>query len=109
MNTSLEELVQTLQERIDDTDLEYYADKPAKLNYALKYAISAINNRCCFEPSGAALFPAKYEMNVLDGAAWYLAQIGAEGYAATSENGVSVSWREMPPWLSSVYGGIAVG
>lgn len=101
-------LVQILKDRIADTDLEYWVDKDAKLRYALTYAISAVNNRCCFKPKNEILYPIKYEMNVLEGAVWYLGQIGAEGYSSTSENGVSVSWKDTPEWLLSVAGGMCV-
>lgn len=104
----LEKLADMLRDRITDTDLEYWADKDKKLQYALKYAISQINSRCSFTPKGEALFPDKYEMNVLEGAVWYLGKIGAEGYNSTSENGVSINWQDVPDWLSSVSGGIRI-
>ncbi len=97
-----DELIASLEARIEDTDLEYYAGKPAKLRYAIDYAISAVNLRRGFSPTEEELFEARFRMNVLEGAAWYLAKIGAEGYASTSENGVSVSWQEMPDWLRQV-------
>ncbi|GEM_PF-4865456 len=102
-------LVQILKDRIADTDLEYWVDKDAKLRYALTYAISAVNSRCGFKPENTtAIYPIKYKMNVLEGAVWYLGKIGAEGYSSTSENGVSVSWKETPEWLLSVAGGMCV-
>ncbi len=101
-------LVDILKDRISDTDLEYWVDKDTKLRYALRYAISAINARCGFKPDDIVPYPIKYEMNVLEGAVWYLGKIGAEGYASTSENGVSVSWKETPEWLLSVAGGVCI-
>lgn len=104
----LDTLVEELKERIADTDLEYWVDKDAKLRYALKFAIAAVNNRCGFKPTEVVLYPIKYEMNILEGAVWYLGKLGAEGYSSTSENGVSVTWRDIPDWLQSVPGGIRV-
>ena len=64
----MEELVEMLKARIEDTDLAYYLDKDAKLKYALKYAISMINNRRGFAPTETEPFEKRFEMNVLDGA-----------------------------------------
>lgn len=104
----MDELIKLLKDRIDGTDLAYYADKDGKLKYALKYAISMVNNRRGFKPTDNEPFEPRFEMNVLEGAVWYLGKIGAEGYSSTSENGVSVSWKEMPEWLSTICGGVAV-
>lgn len=104
----MDKLITLLKDRIDGTDLAYYADKDGKLKYALKYAISMVNNRRGFKPTDNELFEQRFEMNVLEGAVWYLGKIGAEGYSSTSENGVSVSWKEMPEWLSTICGGVAV-
>lgn len=98
----MEELITLLKERIEDTDLAYYADKTAKLRYALEYAISAVNNRRGYEATSNAPYPTKYKMNVLEGAVWYLGKIGGEGYSSTSENGVSISWQDIPDWLRYV-------
>lgn len=102
------ELVELLRARVQDTDLAYYADKDGKLLYAIKYAVSAINNRRGFKPTDDEPFEKRYEMNVIEGAVWYLGKIGAEGYASTSENGVSVSWKELPEWLSTICGGVSL-
>jgi len=104
----MDELVQVLKGRIEDTDLAYYSDKENKLKYALKYAISMVNNRRGFTPTEEEPFEKRFEMNILDGAVWYLAKIGAEGYASTSENGVSVSWKNLPEWLSTISGGVCI-
>lgn len=104
----MDELIKLLKDRIDGTDLAYYADKDGKLKYALKYAISMVNNRRGFKPTENEPFESRFEMNVLEGAVWYLGKIGAEGYSSTSENGVSVSWKELPEWLSTICGGVAV-
>ena len=104
----MDELIKLLKDRIDGTDLAYYADKDGKLKYALKYAISMVNNRRGFKPTENEPFESRFEMNVLEGAVWYLGKIGAEGYSSTSENGVSVSWKEIPEWLSTICGGVAV-
>lgn len=98
----MDELIALLKGRIEDTDLAYYADKDSKLKYALEYAMSAINNRRGYEPTSEHPYPNKYKMNVLEGAVWYLGKIGGEGYSSTSENGVSVSWQEIPDWLKYV-------
>ena len=104
----MDELIELLKSRIEDTDLAYYADKDGKLKYALKYAISMVNNRRGYKPTETEPFEPRFEMNVLEGAVWYLGKIGAEGYSSTSENGVSVSWKELPEWLSTICGGVAV-
>ena len=104
----MDELITLLKGRIEGTDLAYYADKDGKLKYALKYAISMVNNRRGFKPTETEPFEPRFEMNVLEGAVWYLGKIGAEGYSSTSENGVSVSWKELPEWLSTICGGVAV-
>ena len=80
-------------------DLQRYADNEDMLNFAVSNAISMINERRSY--SGAEYEP-KYRNNVLQGALWYLGKIGAEGYASTSENGVSVTWQDVPDWLRSV-------
>ena len=104
----MDELITLLKDRIEGTDLAYYADKDGKLKYALKYAISMVNNRRGYKPTETEPFEQRFEMNVLEGAVWYLGKIGAEGYSSTSENGVSVSWKELPEWLSTICGGVAV-
>ena len=104
----MDELITLLKDRIEGTDLAYYADKDGKLKYALKYAISMVNNRLGYNPTETEPFEPRFEMNVLEGAVWYLGKIGAEGYSSTSENGVSVSWKELPEWLSTICGGVAV-
>ena len=104
----MDELIILLKDRIEGTDLAYYADKDGKLKYALKYAISMVNIRRGYKPTETEPFEPRFEMNVLEGAVWYLGKIGAEGYSSTSENGVSVSWKELPEWLSTISGGVAV-
>lgn len=104
----MDKLIKLLKTRIENTDLAYYSDKDGILEYALKYAISMVNNRRGFKPTENEPFEQRYEMNVLEGAVWYLAKIGAEGYSSTSENGVSVSWKELPEWLSTICGGVAL-
>lgn len=104
----MDDLLSLLRSRVEDTDLAYYADKDGKLLYALKYAVSMINNRRSFMPTESEPYEKRYEMNVIEGAVWYLGKIGAEGYASTSENGVSVAWKELPEWLSTVPGGVFV-
>lgn len=104
----MDELIKLLKDRIEGTDLAYYADKDGKLKYALKYAISMVNNRRGYKPTETEPFEPRFEMNVLEGAVWYLGKIGAEGYSSTSENGVSVSWKELPEWLSTICGGVAI-
>lgn len=104
----MDELVELLRDRVTDTDLAYYADKDGKLRYALKYAISMINNRRGFKPTADEPFENRFELNVIEGAVWYLGKLGAEGYASTSENGVSVSWKEIPEWLGTICGGVAI-
>lgn len=104
----MDELVEILKDRIADTDLAYYSDKEGKLRYALKYAISMVNNRRGFAPTDKEPFEKRFEMNILDGAVWYLSKIGAEGYTSTSENGVTVSWKDMPEWLSTICGGVFI-
>lgn len=104
----MDELITLLKDRIEGTDLAYYVDKDGKLKYALKYAISMVNNRRGYKPTETEPFEPRFEMNVLEGAVWYLGKIGAEGYSSTSENGVSVSWKELPEWLSTICGGVAV-
>lgn len=100
--SAIDDLIGTLRDRIEDTDLEYYMDKDKKLRYALEYSISEVNNRRDYTPTEEQPYPAKYRMNVLDGAVWYLGKLGAEGYSSTSENGVSVSWKDLPDWLARV-------
>ena len=104
----MDELITLLKDRIEGTDLAYYGHKDGKLKYALKYAISMVNNRRGYKPTETEPFEPRFEMNVLEGAVWYLGKIGAEGYSSTSENGVSVSWKELPEWLSTICGGVAV-
>lgn len=104
----MDELVELLRDRVADTDLAYYADKDGKLRFALKYAIAMINNRRGFKPTEDEPFEQRYEMNVIEGAVWYLGKLGAEGYSSTSENGVSVSWRDNPEWLSEICGGVSI-
>lgn len=93
-----------LIERLKNTDLEQYIDNDLLLDYALSYAESEIilrRNRDEFEEK-------KYFRNKLEGAIWYLSRIGTEGYSSTSENGVSINYKEIPDWLVSVIPRIGV-
>lgn len=88
---------EVLRRRILGTDLEQFAYNDSLLQYALDYAESEILKR-----RGSDALEAKYRINRIEGAVWYLARIGAEGAQSVSENGVSVSYQEVPDWLISV-------
>lgn len=88
---------EVLRRRILGTDLEQFAYNDPMLQYALDYAESEILKR-----RGSETFEAKYRINRIEGAIWYLSRIGAEGTQSVSENGVSVSYQEVPDWLLSV-------
>lgn len=94
--------LEELREIISVGDLAQYMDNDVLLNHALSYAASEVNKRRGYDPGNGPEFEAKYRNNVIEGAIWRLGRIGAEGYSSTSENGVSVTWREVPEWLSSV-------
>lgn len=83
-------------------DLAQYMDNDILLNHALAYAISEINKRRSYDAENGPEYEEKYRRNVIEGAIWRLGKIGAEGYASTSENGISVNWQEVPDWLGSV-------
>ena len=80
-------------------DLQRYSEDRPRLQFAVNYAISQINDRRGYRGEG---YESKFRTNVLQGALWWLGKQGAEGYISTSENGVSVSWQEVPDWLVSV-------
>lgn len=83
-------------------DLAQYVEQDILLNHALAYAVSEINKRRGYEAGDGTAYEPKYRSNVIEGAIWRLGRIGAEGYSSTGENGVSVTWREVPDWLQSV-------
>lgn len=96
------ELIELLKAMITDSDLDIFLEKEGKLLFALNWAINEINNRRDFSPNDKELYPAKYKFNIVQGAVYYLGKIGAEGYKSTSENGVTVTWKDVPDWLASV-------
>lgn len=98
----MNQLIEELRTMIDGTDLEIYKDSNGKILFALNWAVNEINNRRGFVPNDNELYPAKYKFNIVQGAIYYLGKIGAEGYQSTTENGVSVTWKSTPDWLSSV-------
>lgn len=91
-------------------DLARYIENDILLNHALSYAASEINHRRgSVRQTGGLSYEPQYRSNVINGAIWWLGKIGAEGYSATSENGVSVTWREIPEWLQSVIPRLGLG
>ena len=88
---------------ITGTDLDRYKENDELLEYALSYAESEITKR-----RGSASLEPQYAVNQVEGAIWWLGHIGAEGQISDSENGVSRSWQEVPPWLMSVVPRIGV-
>lgn len=87
----------TLKILIDGTDLTRYTGNEALLSYALSYAESEILKR-----RNADTLESQYLTNQVEGAKWYLARLGSEGAASTSENGIAVTWKDVPEWLASV-------
>lgn len=83
-------------------DLAQYVDNDILLNHVIAYAISEINKRRGYEAGNGPEYEPRYRSNVIEGAIWRLGRIGAEGYSSTSENGISVQWKEVPEWLQSV-------
>ena len=80
-------------------DLARYVENDALLEMALAYAVSEINHRRGFTGEG---YENRYHQNVIEGAIWRLGRIGAEGYSSTAERGITVTWKDVPEWLSSV-------
>lgn len=97
MNSELEELRALLLV----SDLSQYADNDILLNYAFSYAVSEINHRRGRKET-IPLYEPQYRTNAIQGAIDWLSRIGAEEYASTSENGVSVTFKTTPSWLASV-------
>ena len=62
----MDELITLLKDRIEGTDLAYYADKDGKLKYALKYAISMVNNRRGFKPTETEPFEKPFKVGKYD-------------------------------------------
>lgn len=88
-----------LKDLIQGTDLERYAENTAVLEYAVSYAVSEVNRRRGYTGEG---YEPKYRINVIEGALWWLSRRGAEGVSSTNQNGVSITWKEVPDWLKSV-------
>ncbi|WP_312694112.1 hypothetical protein [Caproiciproducens sp.] len=88
---------------ITGTDLARYKDNDELLNYALSYAESEILKR-----SGSDSLGNEYLVNQTEGAVYWLSRIGAEGAQSVGENGVSITWQEVPDWLRSVVPRIGV-
>lgn len=95
--------LEVLKMLITGTDLERYKDNEKLLNYALSYAESEILKR-----SGSVELEPQYTVNETEGAKWYLSRIGAEGTHSVGENGVLITWQEVPDWLRSVIPRIGV-
>lgn len=95
--TGTTEPIDTLKALITGTDLARYAGNDALLIYALSWASSEILKR-----RNVAVLEDQYSVNQIEGAKYYLSRIGAEGYASTGENGVSVTWLKVPEFLQSV-------
>ncbi|MCI8405977.1 MAG: hypothetical protein HFE43_03055 [Oscillospiraceae bacterium] len=94
MSADLEQLKAILPD-----DLKRYEEDELRLSFALQAAAAMLNQRRGYHGAG---YEPRFRINVLQGALWWLGKQGAEGYASTGENGVSVSWQEVPDWLASV-------
>lgn len=92
-----------LKGRIRDTDLERWIGDDAKLDVALAYAAAEITIR-----ARKACVPPEYLICQVEGAAWYLGKMGVEGAASVSENGVSITYKDVPDWLRCVTPGLGV-
>jgi hypothetical protein len=91
------EQIDTLKALITGTDLDRYVGNDALLNFALLYAECEILKR-----RNVTVLEEQYLSNQIEGAIWRLGRIGAEGYKSTAENGVTVTWKDVPDWLMSV-------
>lgn len=91
------EQIETLKELLTGTDLEKYKENIVQLQFALSWAESEILKR-----RNTDKLENKYLVNKIQGAVYYLSKIGAEGASSVGENGVSISWEEVPKWLLSV-------
>lgn len=92
--------VTTLRQVIEGTDLEQFSSNATLLEVAIEYAKSMVTQR--YNVSSYDDVPSKYDINVLDGAKYYLARIGVEGQISMTENGVSRTYETLPKWLSSI-------
>jgi len=103
VQTGTTEPIATLKALITGTDLARYVGNEALLAYALSWASSEILKR-----RNATVLEDQYLNNQIEGAKYYLSRIGAEGYKSTAENGVTVTWKDVPEWLASVVQKIGV-
>jgi hypothetical protein len=97
VQTGTTEPIDTLKALITGTDIDRYAGNDTVLDYALSYAESEILKR-----RNATVLEDQYLNNQIEGAKYYLSRIGAEGYKSTAENGVTITWKNVPDWLQSV-------
>jgi len=84
------------------SDIAHFAEDEHMLRFAFDCACSDINNRRTFSGTPATPVEARYIMNAINGAVYYLTKFGAEGVSAVSENGVGYTWQEVPDWLLGV-------
>jgi len=103
MQTGTTEPIDTLKALIAGTDLARYAGSNTLLTYALSWASSEILKR-----RNSDTLEDQYLNNQIEGAKYYLSRIGADGYKSTGENGVTVTWKDVPEWLTSVVQKIGV-